>query len=138
MRHAWVFKRLSLNDQLSSTDFHHNALILGSNLVSAKAIEYWAELFKLVEGRQVTEFGRQTLIELMKEDSKATFLYWHWLAFAYGCQNAVMHFTFNIFNRAQFTKKELQESCFDWCQEQGIKTSLNAVGTEVNGLLKII
>ncbi|AGF53439.1 slr5012 (plasmid) [Synechocystis sp. PCC 6803] len=140
-RFGWLkkgFDRARDNSRIFLAEDAPVLLGVGKNMV--RSIRYWCEAFKLLDNDQPTLFG-ETLLgnqgwDPYLEDPASLWLL-HWKLLEPPCLASAWWFTFNQFNRLEFTDRDLFDALVDYGDRLSGNIAESSLKKDVSCLLRM-
>jgi hypothetical protein len=140
-RFGWLkkgFERAKANPRIFLAEDAPILLGVGKNMV--RSIRYWCEAFKLLEDDQPTIFGEALLGDQgwdpYLEDPASLWLL-HWKLLETPCLASAWWFTFNQFNRLEFTDRDLLDVLLDYGDRLSGNIAESSLKKDVSCLLRM-
>lgn len=140
-RFGWLkkgFDRARDNSRIFLAEDAPVLLGVGKNMV--RSIRYWCEAFKLLENDQPTVFGEELLgnqgWDPYLEDPASLWLL-HWKLLETPCLASAWWFTFNQFNRSEFTDRDLFDVLLDYGDRLSGNIAESSLKKDVSCLLRM-
>ncbi|MBD2653174.1 DUF4007 family protein [Synechocystis sp. FACHB-383] len=140
-RFGWLkkgFDRAKANSRIFLVEDAPMLLGVGKNMV--RSIRYWCEAFKLLEDDQPTIFGEALLgdqgWDSYLEDPASLWLL-HWKLLETPCLASAWWFTFNQFNRLEFTDRDLLDALLDYGDRLSGNIAESSLKKDVSCLLRM-
>ncbi|MGB3615035.1 MAG: DUF4007 family protein [Elainellaceae cyanobacterium] len=111
---------------------------VGKNMV--RSLRYWCDAFKLLEDDQPTAFGKdllgQTGWDPYLEDPASLWLL-HWQLLQPPCSATAWDFTFNYFNRVDFTYEDLLYALSEYRDRQATRIADSSIKKDASCILRM-
>lgn len=140
-RFGWLkkgFDRASHNPEIFLADDAPVQLGVGKNMV--RSIRYWCNAFKLLDKDQPTGFGNALLKptgwDPYLEDPASLWLL-HWQLLQPHCSATAWDFTFNYFNRVDFTQDDLLYALRDYRDRLVTRIADSSLKKDVSCILRM-
>ena len=140
-RFGWLKKGFDRAAQDSDVFLAEDAPVrlgVGKNMV--RSIRYWCNAFDLLEDDQPTEFGTDLLSEHgwdpYLEDPASLWLL-HWQLLQPPCYATAWDFTFNQFNRAEFTYEDLFYALCEYRDREATRIADSSIKKDVSCILRM-
>ncbi|MBE9241153.1 DUF4007 family protein [Synechocystis salina LEGE 00031] len=140
-RFGWLkkgFDRAKANSRIFLAEDAAMLLGVGKNMV--RSIRYWCEAFKLLEDDQPTIFGEALLgdqgWDSYLEDPASLWLL-HWKLLETPCLASAWWFTFNQFNRLEFTDRDFLDALLDYSDRLSGNIAESSLKKDASCLLRM-
>lgn len=140
-RFGWLkkgFDAAKKNSKVFSMDDNTVRLGVGRNMVYS--IRYWCNTFKILEGDKPSEFGTQLLDNKGWDpfcENPASLWLLHWNLLKPPCNAAAWYFTFNYFNKNDFTVDDLFNDLSEYCDRLSSRVAESSIKKDISCILRM-